>query len=99
MRRDQWDLPQRNANAPDDLPVTHAPQFFELRVIQCAEAVTCCDTIEDASEPRQGVGQGAIEVEDGEAVFHAGFLGMRRRDCRDGTRRRGSSQTATEVTT
>lgn len=68
--RDAWQPPQRHAEAPQDLPVSHGPQRLELGGVGHAKTVPAGDLREDAPEPGQRIGEGAVEVEEDEPQRH-----------------------------
>jgi hypothetical protein len=51
-----------------DLARAERAQVGDLVLLDAAEAVAIGDAVQDAGEPREGVGEGAVEVEDDEAV-------------------------------
>ncbi|GJE06575.1 hypothetical protein AOPFMNJM_1897 [Methylobacterium jeotgali] len=60
----------------DDLAGGQPPEPVLLAGLDPAEAVAVRDAVEDAAEPRIGIGQRAVEVEDDEADARA-VLGVR----------------------
>ncbi len=78
MPRDRRQLPQRHFEPAEDLPRRSMPQPLDILVSYAAKAEAIGDIVDGAQEPRKAVGQGAVEIEDGEGVGQrAGFASRR----------------------
>jgi hypothetical protein len=64
-------LPQRHGEARQDLAGAGAAQYPDILLRDPTEAEPVGHIVHVPAEPRQAVGQRAVEVEDGETVAHA----------------------------
>lgn len=74
--RGQRQLPGRHADLAHDAAGIVVAQVLGLRRAHAPEAVQVGDLVEHADEKGEGIGQRAVEVENGETIGHENLVGL-----------------------